>query len=64
MMLLLLSLWREEAGQDLIEYTLLLSFLLFCTIAIVGFGGDSIKGIVSTSNSQIAYGNKYATGAN
>jgi Flp pilus assembly pilin Flp len=62
MTLLLLSLLRDEAGQDLIEYTLLLSFLLFCTIAIVGFGGDSIKGIVSTSNSQIAYGNKYATG--
>jgi len=62
MMLLLLSLWREEAGQDLIEYTLLLAFMLFCVVAMVGFGGDSIKGIVSTSNSQIAYGNKYATG--
>jgi Flp pilus assembly pilin Flp len=62
MTLLLLSLWREEAGQDLIEYTLLLAFLLFCTVAIVGFGGESIKGIVSTSNSQIAYSNKVATG--
>ena len=62
MMLLLLSLWQEEKGQDLIEYTLLLAFMLFCTIAMVGFGGDSIKGIVSTSNSQIAAGNKYAGG--
>ena len=62
MTLLLLNLWREETGQDLIEYTLLLSFLLFCTIAMVGFGGDSIKGIVSTSNSQIAAGNAYAQG--
>jgi Flp pilus assembly pilin Flp len=62
MTLLLLSLLRDEAGQDLIEYTLLLSFLLFCTIAMVGFGGGSIKGIVSTSNSQIAAGNVYAQG--
>jgi Flp pilus assembly pilin Flp len=62
MTLLLLSLWQEEKGQDLIEYTLLLAFMLFCTIAMVGFGGDSIKGIVSTSNSQIAFGNKVAGG--
>jgi Flp pilus assembly pilin Flp len=55
-------LWRDEAGQDLIEYTLLLAFMLFCTIAMVGFGGSSIKGITSTSNSQIAAGNAYARG--
>ena len=61
-LLLVQGLWREEAGQDLIEYTLLLAFLLFCTIAMVGFGGDSIKGITSTSNSQIAYGNSVAQG--
>ena len=59
---LLQGVWRDEAGQDLIEYTLLLAFLLFCTIAMVGFGGDSIKGITSTSNSQIAYGNSVAQG--
>jgi len=57
-----LNLWREEQGQDLIEYTLLLAFMLFCTIAMVGFGGNSIKGIVSTSNSQIAAGNAFAGG--
>jgi Flp pilus assembly pilin Flp len=62
MTLLLLGLWRDEAGQDLIEYTLLLAFMLFCTIAMVGFGGSSIKGITSTSNSQIAAGNAYARG--
>jgi len=53
---------REEAAQDLIEYTLLLAFMLFCTIAMVGFGGNSIKGITSTSNSQIAAGNAFAQG--
>lgn len=59
---LVLNLWQEDAGQDLVEYTLLLTFVLFCAIAMVGFGGNSITGIVSTSNSQIAAGNKFATG--
>ena len=59
---LLRSLLREEDGQDLVEYTLLLSFVLFCTIAMVGFGGNSIKGIVSTSNSQITAANQFVHG--
>ena len=58
----LLGLWRDENGQDLIEYTLLLAFMMFCTVAMIGFGGSSIKGIVSTSNSQIAAGNTMASG--
>jgi Flp pilus assembly pilin Flp len=62
MMQLMNSLWYEEGGQDIVEYTLLLAFMMFCTLAMVGFGGDSIKGIVSTSNSQIAAGNRFATG--
>jgi Flp pilus assembly pilin Flp len=62
MMLLFFNLWRDDAGQDLIEYTLLLAFMLFCTVAMVGFGGSSIKGITSTSNSQIAAGNVVAHG--
>ncbi|HTS65719.1 MAG TPA: hypothetical protein VMH28_27035 [Candidatus Acidoferrales bacterium] len=59
---LLRSFWQEEAGQDLVEYTLLITFVLFCTVAMFGFGGPSIKGIVCTSNSQIAAGNVYARG--
>jgi Flp pilus assembly pilin Flp len=61
-MLLHLNFLVDETGQDLIEYTLLLAFMLFCVIAMIGFGGDSIKGIVSTSNSQIAAGNTFAQG--
>jgi Flp pilus assembly pilin Flp len=63
MTLTLLAFWTEEAGQDLIEYTLLLAFMLFCVIGMVSLGGDSIRGIVSTSNSQIAAGNQYAAGS-
>jgi Flp pilus assembly pilin Flp len=63
MMPLLHNFLQEDLGQDLIEYTLLLAFLLFCTVAMVGFGGPAIKGIVCTSNSQLAAGNEFATGS-
>ena len=59
---LLFSFWLDENGQDLIEYTLLLAFFMFCTIAMIGFGGASVQGIVSTSNSQLAAGNAFARG--
>lgn len=59
----LFNLWRQDDGQDLVEYTLLLAFMMFCTVALVGFGGASIAGIVSTSNSQISAGNTFAAGS-
>lgn len=59
----LFNLWRKDDGQDLIEYTLLLAFMKFCVIGLVGFGGASIAGIVSTSNSQISAGNAFAAGS-
>ena len=59
---LLRILWREEEGQDLIEYTLLLAFLVLASASFFGLGNNAIKGIVNTSNSQIAYGNELAAG--
>ena len=57
---LLWTLWRQDDGQDLVEYTLLLVFIVFITAGVVSIGGDSIKGIVSKSNSQISIANQYA----
>jgi Flp pilus assembly pilin Flp len=52
------SLWQfltREDGQDLVEYSLLLAFIMFTMIGLaIGMKG-SIIGITSTSNSQIAY---------
>jgi Flp pilus assembly pilin Flp len=48
------TLWREEGGQDLIEYSLLITFVVFVTAGVMGIGSSSIKGIVNTSNSQIS----------
>jgi Flp pilus assembly pilin Flp len=57
MQLLLRTVWQDEDGQDLVEYTLLVAFIVFVTAGFVGIGTESIKGIVSTSNSQIAAAN-------
>jgi len=52
--------WREDGGQDLIEYTLLIFFVLMITTGVFSIGGGSIKGIVSTSNSQITVASQFA----
>ena len=57
---LLRTLWCNEDGQDLIEYTLLITFVVIVTAGVLGIGGNSIKGIVNTSNSQIAAANQVA----
>ena len=48
---------REEAGQDLIEYTLLMAFVALASAALFLGAGKSVKGIWSTTNSQLAAAN-------
>jgi Flp pilus assembly pilin Flp len=53
--------WREDRGQDLIENTLLMAFVaLACATIFMGAGG-SIKGIWSTTNSQLVAANTSAS---
>ena len=47
----------REDGQDLIEYTLLLAFVLFTIIGLTVGLGSSVAGITNVSNSQITYAN-------
>ena len=54
---LLCSLWREEDGQDLIEYSLLITFIAIATAALVGSGQNAIRSIWTTSNSHIVAAN-------
>jgi len=49
--------WREEKGQDLVEYTLLMCFVMFTILGLASGFGSSVAGITSTSNSQISYAN-------
>ncbi len=44
---------KEEQGQDLIEYTLLLAFVALASAALFIGAGTSVSNIWSTANSQL-----------
>lgn len=48
---------REEQGQDLIEYTLLMAFIALASAAIFTNAGHSIKGIWSSASSVLVAAN-------
>src|SRR6476646_7683999 len=49
----ILNFLRDDQGQDLIEYTLLMAFVALASAALFLGAGGSIKGIWTTSNSQL-----------
>jgi Flp pilus assembly pilin Flp len=51
----------DDSGQDLIEYTLLMAFVALASAALFLGAGGSIKGIWTTSNSQLAAANTQAS---
>jgi len=53
--------WRDEEGQDLIEYSLLITFIAVATAAVIGQGQNSIRAIWSSSNSTITVANTSAS---
>lgn len=58
---LLRRLWAEENGQDLIEYSLLITFIAIATAAVVGSGQNAIRSIWTSSNSSVAQANSAAS---
>ena len=50
---------REEQGQDLIEYSLLLTFVLFAVAGIFYGYTDNVAGITATTNSNLAAANSF-----
>jgi Flp pilus assembly pilin Flp len=52
---------RDEQGQDLIEYTLLLAFVALASAALFIGAGNSVKGIWSLTNSQLEAANSSAS---
>jgi Flp pilus assembly pilin Flp len=50
----LTRLWRDEQGQDLIEYTLMLAFVALASAALFSSAGSSINLIWSKTNSQLS----------
>ena len=53
----ILTFLADDQGQDLIEYTLLMAFVALASAALFLGAGGSIKGIWSTSNSQLEAAN-------
>ncbi len=48
------SFLRDDQGQDLIEYTLLLAFVALASAALFVSAGGSINTIWSTANSRLS----------
>ena len=58
---LLTKLIRDEQGQDLIEYTLLLAFIVLASAAMMTGAGSSVKGIWTVANSRLVAANLSAS---
>jgi Flp pilus assembly pilin Flp len=50
----MLNLWRDESGQDLIEYTLLVGFITMASAAIFISAGTSMNTIWGSANTQLS----------
>jgi Flp pilus assembly pilin Flp len=53
-MTFLRNFWKDEQGQDLIEYTLLMAFVALASAALFLGAGGSIKSIWGTTNNQLS----------
>ncbi len=60
-MTFLRNFWKDEQGQDLIEYTLLMAFVALASAALFLGAGGSIKGIWMTTNNQLVQANAQAS---
>ena len=52
---------RDESGQDLIEYTLLLAFVALASAALFIGAGGSVQGIWTATNGQLTAANSSAS---
>ena len=59
-MAFLRSLWEEEQGQDLIEYTLLMAFVALASAALFISSGGSIASIWTKGSNQLVNANTAA----
>lgn len=60
MLNLLRRLWTEDEGQDMIEYSLLITFIAIATMWFLGAGGPSIRGVWSGANNTVSQANTTA----
>ena len=53
--------WKEEDGQDLVEYSLLLAFIALAAVALLGSVKTSVNGLWSSVNSAMTNANAAAS---
>jgi len=51
---------RDESGQDLVEYTLLIAFVVFTVVGLAAGYHQSIAGVASTTNSNLSLANSFS----
>ena len=54
--------FSDSCGQDLIEYTLLLTFVCLAAVALLIGAGNALGGVWSVTNSHLTKGHHYAKG--
>ncbi|HUI53344.1 MAG TPA: hypothetical protein VLY04_00140 [Bryobacteraceae bacterium] len=59
---LLYQFWKDDQGQDLIEYSLLITFIAIACAAIVGAGRPATNAIWQSSNNTITNAATFANG--
>lgn len=52
--------WRDDSGQDLIEYTLLLAMICLASAALTLGSGAAVHGIWSRTTSDLTSANTFA----
>jgi Flp pilus assembly pilin Flp len=57
------SFWLEEQGQDLVEYSLVITFILIACVAFVYSGTPVVNGLWIKENSDLVAANSVATGS-
>jgi Flp pilus assembly pilin Flp len=61
MMTVLSTLWHNDQGQDLIEYSLLMAFIAVTAVGLFRGAGGNVRGVWTITNKQLAQANGRAS---
>ena len=53
MQVILITFWKQDEGQDLIEYSLLIAFVMMACTAMMIANGGGVQGILFTTTANL-----------